>query len=46
MTIAPFDIVLLVLVVFMAIRVVLTGFIAEFFSKAAVIAGIIRNNFV
>ncbi len=43
MTIAPFDIVLLVLIVFMAVRVVLTGFIAEFFSKAAVIAGIIAG---
>lgn len=43
MTIAPFDIVLLLLVVFMAVRVTLSGFIAEFFSKAAVIVGVIAG---
>lgn len=43
MTIAPFDIVLSVLVVFMAVRVTIAGFIAEFFSKAAVIVGVIAG---
>ncbi len=41
MTIYPFDIVLLVLIAFMAVRVTIAGFISEFFSKAAVIVGII-----
>lgn len=41
MTVAPFDLVLLGIILFMAVRVTLTGFIAEFFSKAAVIVGII-----
>lgn len=41
MTVAPFDLVLLALIVLMAVRVTIIGFIDEFFSKAAVIVGVI-----
>lgn len=41
MTLSPIDLVILILMVFMTVRVTLSGFIAEFFSKAAVIAGVI-----
>ncbi len=41
MTLSPIDLALFILIVFMALRVTLSGFIAEFFSKAAVIAGVI-----
>lgn len=41
MTLTAFDLVLSALIILLVIKVTLSGFIAEFFSKAAVIAGAI-----
>ncbi|MBN2811520.1 MAG: CvpA family protein [Spirochaetales bacterium] len=40
MTIAPFDLVCLLIIVLLVIKVTLTGFIAEFFSRAAILIGL------